>query len=53
MSLSEEQKQIAIRLLIEKSDRNLQQAKANADLDYWDLVANRLYHIPCGHCINA
>lgn len=32
MSLSKEQKQIAISLLIEKADRNLQQAKANAEL---------------------
>lgn len=44
MSLPEEQRQTAIQLLIEKSDRNLQQAIANSDLGYWDLVANRLYY---------
>ena len=44
MSLSEEQKQVAIQLLVEKSDRNLQQAIVNAEFGYWDLVANRLYY---------
>lgn len=44
MSLPEEQRQTAIQLLIEKSDRNLQQAIANSDLGYWDIVANRLYY---------
>ena len=44
MSLSENDKNIAIELLIEKSVRNMQQAVKNAELDYWDLVANRLYY---------
>lgn len=44
MSLSENDKQVAIELLIEKSQRNMQQAIKNAELDYWDLVANRLYY---------
>lgn len=44
MSLSDEQKRVALRLLVEKSDRNLEQAIANAKLGYWDLVANRLYY---------
>ncbi len=44
MSLSEEQRQVAIQLLVEKSDRNLQQAVVNAEFGYWDLVANRLYY---------
>ncbi len=44
MSLSEEQRQVAIQLLVEKSDRNLQQAIVNAAFGYWDLVANRLYY---------
>lgn len=44
MSLSENDKKIAIELLIEKSERNMQQALKNAELDYWDLVANRLYY---------
>lgn len=37
-------KKIAIRLLMEKSNRNLEQAIKNAELEYWDLVANRLYY---------
>ncbi|MDE6421965.1 MAG: HEPN domain-containing protein [Muribaculaceae bacterium] len=44
MSLSDENKNIAIKLLVEKSDRNFQQALANSELGYWDLVANRLYY---------
>ena len=44
MSLSENDKKVAIGLLIEKSIRNMQQAVKNAELDYWDLVANRLYY---------
>lgn len=35
---------IAIRLLLEKADRNLEQAQKNSELGYWDLVANRLYY---------
>lgn len=34
----------AANLLLEKSDRNLEQARENAKLGYWDLVANRLYY---------
>lgn len=44
MRLSENDKKVAIGLLIEKSIRNMQQAVKNAELDYWDLVANRLYY---------
>lgn len=44
MSLTESQRQTAIQLLVEKSDRNLQQAIVNSELEYWDLVANRLYY---------
>lgn len=39
-----DQRRVAIELLIEKSDRNLQQAIVSAGLGYWDLVANRLYY---------
>ena len=42
--MNPEQKNIALQLLIEKSNRNLEQAIANAKLGYWDLVANRLYY---------
>lgn len=44
MSLSSEQRQVAIRLLVEKSERNMQQAIVNAELGFWDLVANRIYY---------
>lgn len=44
MTLPAEQRKIAIELLIEKSERNMEQAVRNADMDYWDLVANRLYY---------
>ena len=36
------QKKIAVELLMEKSVRNMEQAVRNAEMDYWDLVANRL-----------
>lgn len=44
MKLSDEQREIAVELLIEKSERNMEQAIRNADMGYWDLVANRLYY---------
>ncbi len=43
---------IAARLLLEKSDRNMEQAIRNADMGYWDLVANRLYYAVF-HAVNA
>ena len=44
MRLTDDQRRVAVELLIEKSDRNLQQAIVNAQLGFWDLVANRLYY---------
>ncbi|MCX4369269.1 MAG: HEPN domain-containing protein [Duncaniella sp.] len=44
MSLTDEQRNIMVQLLIEKSDRNMEQALKNRELEYWDLVANRLYY---------
>ena len=44
MTLTKDQLAIAANLLVEKSKRNLEQAIKNASLDYWDLVANRLYY---------
>lgn len=38
------QKKIAVELLMEKSVRNMEQAVRNAEMDYWDLVASRLYY---------
>lgn len=42
--MTSEERHIAVELLIEKSLRNMEQAIQNARLDYWDLVANRLYY---------
>lgn len=44
MTLSPDQRNIAVKLLIDKSERNMEQAIKNAESDYWDLVANRLYY---------
>lgn len=42
--MTPDQRKIAVELLLEKSARNMEQAVRNAALDYWDLVANRLYY---------
>lgn len=42
--MEEELKKTALSLLIEKSERNLQQAIFLADSGYWDLIVNRLYY---------
>lgn len=39
MTLNKTQIGVAARLLIEKSNRNMEQAIRNADIGYWDLVA--------------
>lgn len=52
MTLDSTQKIVATRLLIEKSDKNMEQAVKIAELGYWDLVANRLYYAVF-HAINA
>lgn len=44
MSLDWEYKTTAAKLMLEKSNRNMEQAVRNAELDYWDLVSNRLYY---------
>lgn len=44
MTLQPDQRDIAVTLLVEKSQRNMEQAVRNAEMDYWDLVANRLYY---------
>lgn len=44
MSLDREYKTTAAKLMLEKSNRNMEQAVRNAELDYWDLVSNRLYY---------
>ena len=52
MTLDISQKRIATELLLEKSDRNMEQALRVSDLGYWDLVANRLYYAVF-HAVNA
>ncbi|MDE5574234.1 MAG: HEPN domain-containing protein [Bacteroidales bacterium] len=52
MTLDVSQKRTAAQLLIEKSDRNMEQAVRNAELGYWDLVVNRLYYA-LFHAVNA
>lgn len=52
MTLPSDQRETAIRLLLEKSSRNMEQAVRNAAMDYWDLVANRLYY-SVFHAVNA
>lgn len=52
MTLDNSRKHFAIELLIEKSDKNMEQALRVADLGYWDLVANRLYYAVF-HAVNA
>lgn len=52
MTLDSTQKNTAIKLLLEKSDKNMEQAKQVAQLNYWDLVANRLYY-SVFHAVNA
>lgn len=39
MTLDNSQKIIATELLLEKSDKNMEQARRIAELGYWDLVA--------------
>lgn len=52
MTLDNSQRIIATKLLLEKSNKNMEQAIRTADLGYWDLVANRLYYAVF-HAVNA
>lgn len=52
MTLDRNLKLTAVNLMIEKSDRNMEQAIYNANVDYWDLVANRMYY-SIFHAVNA
>lgn len=52
MTFNPVQRELAARLLLEKSDKNMEQAIRTADLGYWDLVANRLYYAVF-HAVNA
>lgn len=52
MTLNDSHRIIATGLLLEKSDKNMEQARKTADLGYWDLVTNRLYYAVF-HAVNA
>lgn len=52
MTLDLSNRIIAVKLLLEKSDKNMEQAIRIADMNYWDLVANRLYYAVF-HAVNA
>lgn len=52
MTLDISQRIVATLLLLEKSDKNMEQALRTAELGYWDLVANRLYYAVF-HSVNA
>lgn len=52
MTLDKNLKLTEVNLLIEKSDRNMEQAIYNANVNYWDLVSNRLYY-SIFHAVNA
>lgn len=52
MTLDKNLKITAVNLMMEKSDRNMEQAIYNANVDYWDLVSNRLYY-SIFHAVNA
>lgn len=44
MSLNEEERSVLVRREYEKALLCIEQAEANAQLAYWDVVANRLYY---------
>lgn len=44
MSLSIEERQTLVGLQIEKSDKFMSEADANAAMGMWDVVANRIYY---------
>ena len=44
MNLSDEERQIMVELEYEKALSCLKQANGNASMDFWDVVANRLYY---------
>ena len=53
MSLTNEERQIMVTLEMEKADRFFIQAKKNAEIQEWDVVANRLIlrSVSCGVCL--
>lgn len=52
MTLDSGIRESAMDLLIEKANRNMDQARLNAEHGYWDCVANRLYY-SIFHAVNA
>ena len=50
--MEDDLKRIAVELLLEKSDRHIQQAQYIAESGFWDLIVNRLYY-SIFHAVNA
>lgn len=50
--MEDDLKKVALELMLEKSERNLDQAKFNAESGFWDLIVNRLYY-SIYHAVNA
>ena len=44
MSLSNEERDVIVRMQLEKSDRFMFEAETVAGMNMWNLVANRLYY---------
>lgn len=44
MSLSNEERELIVRMQLEKSDRFVSEAMSIANLGMWDVVANRIYY---------
>ena len=44
MSLSDEERKALVLYKLEKAHRTLEQAKGNLPLEYWEVIANRLYY---------
>lgn len=44
MSLSDEERRIIVSREFQKGLQFMKQAEANAEIDIWDVVANRLYY---------
>lgn len=44
MSLSQEERAAIVSYRLEKAARTFEQAKSNVPLQYWELIANRMYY---------
>ncbi len=44
MSLNEEERKAVVTYRLEKAVRTIEQAKCNLPMQFWDLIANRMYY---------